>query len=200
MGNSSVLSIVFGIVATVFMAISYFTRGKFLLILFQALGNACITASFFVDSRFFAAAGVVVATVRMIVYGMITAKGKRIPWALIGAFEAVFITVFVITYINSPEPLDFMYLSGLLIVTALYRLDDPVVIKRVLLVPQTIYFFYELFSHSYGTLIETCVEVAAILIAVAFDFVRIYRARRRQQTQSVPSQDETDRKAVHKNG
>jgi hypothetical protein len=104
------------------------------------------------------------------------------------------IAAFLVTYVSKPEPIDFLYLSGLLTYTAMYRVDNPATIKRLLLIPSAIYFLYNTLTQSYGALIETCAGIIAIFVSLTIEFFITRKAKRNEK--NAQSENDTDKETT----
>jgi len=183
--NTYLIAQILGVFALICMAISYFQRNKTVFFTIQTLGNLFTVLSFFVQGEYFASIGCVIATIRTGIFSVFSKQGKEVPWWLVFVLCGATVASCVLLW-NSA--LDLIFMFGLIIFTLSFKVKDGRKMKFLLLIPNSLYCIFELFSKSYAVLVSTVIELISLIVSIITEEV----IRRKAKKLSEKEEKQTD--------
>ena len=175
--KSEILSLIASFIGMAFVICSYFVQKKNFL-LFQALCIVFLTISYFFNLQFFAMVGLVIGLARALTYYYYENKGLEAPlyWAIIYSVLTL-ASYFIINLmiLKTAEPVDVLYLVGLLLYIFVFRIRDINKVRFLMLFPTLISVIYNVWSGAaiFATLSYIFELSANIISIIRFSVIKV---------------------------
>ena len=163
-------SLVASFFAMAFVSASYFMKKKEYYLLFQLLCILFLIISYFFNLQFFAMIVVGIGGIRTLVFFLIERKNKRASiWYSVLFAGLTLISYYVVNFkiLNNANPLDVLYLVGLIAFAFIFRIRNLKIVRFSMLLPTALSVLFNVLTHapffticSYG--VELTTNVASI--------------------------------------
>ena len=158
-----VLSQIFGILALVFVCISYYFNSKKLFLFYQIISNIFYSASFLCLGVFVGGINTIISTIRVITLYFIERKGhKPLIWLLF-IFAGLYVGSGIILYKNS---LDIMAIVCYEIFNIAMFCHNIKLVRLLMIPPNIMIALYNFLNQTYTNAILDCVEICVLVVAV----------------------------------
>lgn len=167
-----IISQVIGLGAIVLVLIGYMVNTKKKQLILSILANILIILSFLFLGAYTASLGIVVATIRTIIFFIYELKFKEVPnWII----SSVFLLLIFSTAINNIEtinPIDLIPMISLMLFTLGFRIRKLVYMRLFFIIPLIMFLVYDLIIFAYSDVILKVMELVVISITTVRFFVR----------------------------
>ena len=149
--ENEVLALIASFLAMTCVVIAYFVKKKSHYLLFQLLCILSLIVSYFFSLEFFAMIGIALGGLRTLTFFIYEKNEKTasIGWSFL--FSALTIISYLITsfivYKNA-NPLDFLYLTGLILYAFIFRIRNLKIVRFTMLIPTFLSILFNVFAQA----------------------------------------------------
>ncbi|MDD4110417.1 MAG: YgjV family protein [Clostridia bacterium] len=183
-----IISQVIGFIALILVMLSYFVGTKKKQITITIISNLFIAISFGFLGTYTACIGMLIATVRTIIFFIYELKLKVVPEWMMGL---IFLVLVFNSAIFMPFPImDFLPMISLMLYTLGLRIKKLIYMRIFFILPPAIFFIYDIYVFAYTDALLKILELTAIAFSVSRFFVRKYRFEKAMVTEELQGEME----------
>lgn len=158
-----IVSQIFGVIALILVAISYFRRKKLEFLVFQNIANIFYALSLITLNLLVAGIGTFISLIRTLIFYIYVKNSKDIPWYYLPLFFSIYAINGVI---NWQYALDVLVILSSITFTIAFYIKNLRISRYVCLLPNLILFIYNIIFKNYAAGILDLIEFFVILVAI----------------------------------
>lgn len=168
-----IISQVIGFIALILVMSSYFVGTKKKQLTITIVSNLLVAVSFGFLGTYTACIGMVIATLRIIIFFVYELKLKEVPEWMMGL---IFLVLVFNSAIFIPFPImDLLPMISLMLYTLGLRIKKLIYMRIFFILPSIIFLIYDISVFAYTDALLKVLELIAITVSVSRFFVRKYR-------------------------
>lgn len=183
-----IISQIIGFIAVLLVMSSYFVGTKKKQLTITIISNFCIAVSFGFLGTYTACIGMVIATIRIIIFFIYELKLKDVPEWMMGL---IFLVLVFNSAIFMPFPIiDFLPMLSLMLYTLGLRIKKLIYMRIFFILPSVLFLIYDITVFAYTDVLLKVLELIAIFVSVSRFFVRKYRFEKAMVTEELQGEME----------
>lgn len=177
-----IISQAIGLVVIVLSLASYFVGTKRKQLLLVIISNILISISFLFLGTYVACIGIVIATIRTIIFFVYELRLKQVPvWVI----SMIFLVLIFNSAIFMKTPMDLLPMFSLMLFTLGFKIRKLVYMRIFFIVPIIMFLLYDLTIFAYSDIVLNILQLAVISVTTTRFFIRKARLDRIRATEEL---------------
>jgi hypothetical protein len=182
-----IISQVVGLVAIIIIIIGYSVNTKKKQLLLSIFANIFISISFLFLGTYVACIGIIISTIRTIIFFIYELKFKQVPTWLI---SIIFLVLIFNSSILMESLWDLVPMFSLMLFTLGFRIRRLVYMRLFFIIPLIMFFVYDIVIFAYSDALLKIVELVVVGISTTRFFVRKTKLERIKATEELQGEME----------